>query len=126
MTLRIAGLQLFRVLMNREKFRLFLAGALPHRQTGTTLAGSALAFALIAAAATAQAQPQPFQGIGQTFSNAGHSAEHAMSNAGHSAKNKMSNAGHSAKNKMSHAGHGAKNSMSHAVGRDQHRSNQPR
>ena len=35
--------ELFPVLMNREKLRPSLAGALPHRQTGPTLAGSALA-----------------------------------------------------------------------------------
>jgi polynucleotide 5'-kinase involved in rRNA processing len=36
-------LELFPVLMNREKLRPIFAGALPHRQTGPTLAGSALA-----------------------------------------------------------------------------------
>ena len=37
---RTVSLELFPVLMNREKLRRFLAGALPHRQTGPTLAGS--------------------------------------------------------------------------------------
>jgi flagella basal body P-ring formation protein FlgA len=46
-------LELFPVLMNREKLRLFFAGALPHRQTGATLAGSALALVLAAAPAFA-------------------------------------------------------------------------
>jgi outer membrane protein, multidrug efflux system len=41
--------ELFPVLMNREKLRRFFAGALPRRQTGPTLAGSALGAALAAA-----------------------------------------------------------------------------
>jgi LPS-assembly lipoprotein len=45
----LAGLELFPVLMNREKLRRFFAGALPHRQTGPTLAGSALALLLLPA-----------------------------------------------------------------------------
>lgn len=87
-----------------------------------TLRIAGLAFALIAVAGIAHAQPQPFKGIGDTFSNAGHQAKDAMSNAGHSAKDKMSNAGHGAKNKMSNAGHGAKNKMGHAVGHDDRKS----
>jgi hypothetical protein len=83
-------------------------------------------FALIAAAATAQAQPEPFKGIGQAFSNAGHSAKDKMSNAGHSAKDKMSNAGHGAKNKMSNAGHSAKRGAGRAVGHDDRSSQNPR
>jgi type IV secretion system protein VirB9 len=57
-----ALLELFPVLKNREKLRCFLAGALPRRQTGPTLAGSALAALLVLAAATptlAAESPRP-------------------------------------------------------------------
>ena len=45
-------LELFPVLMNQEKLRRSFAGALPHRQTGPTLAGSALVLKTDNAAAT--------------------------------------------------------------------------
>jgi molybdate transport system substrate-binding protein len=46
-------LEVFLVRMNRKNLRLFFAGALPHRQTAHTLAGSALAGSALASAVLA-------------------------------------------------------------------------